>query len=187
MKSRNKESTILAFKDVYKYLQSKNCKPSKNHLIAGICTVDPLFPIQLWDELLPQSQDTLNLLRTSRNNPKLSAYAILEGEFNFNKNPLAPPGTKALVYVDPTQRTTWGTHAVGGWYVSPAKQHYRCITREAQILQSVKTLATALLRPITTDALAPENNTALRSLVNIFNTSTDTMPTDSPPPRRSAR
>ena len=34
----------------------------KNHLVSGLCTVDPLFPLQLWNELLPQSQDTLNLL-----------------------------------------------------------------------------------------------------------------------------
>ena len=34
----------------------------KNHFIAGLSTVDPSFPMQLWDELLPQAQDTLNLL-----------------------------------------------------------------------------------------------------------------------------
>jgi len=58
---------------------------------------------------------------------------------------------------------------VDGWYVSHAKKHYR-ITREAQILQSAKTLATVLLHPTTKNVLTPENNTALRSLVNIFNT-----------------
>ena len=40
----------------------------KNHFIAGLSTVDPNFPMQLWDELLPQAQDTLNLLRMSRKN-----------------------------------------------------------------------------------------------------------------------
>ena len=72
----------------------------KNHLIAGLCTVHKLFPMQLWCELLQQCEITLNLLRASRRNPKLSAYAILEGEFNFNKTPLASPGSKALVYED---------------------------------------------------------------------------------------
>ena len=43
----------------------------KNHLVSGLCTVDPLFPLQLWDELLPQSQDTLLLLQASRTNSKL--------------------------------------------------------------------------------------------------------------------
>ena len=86
----------------------------KNHLVSGLCTVDPLFSLQLWDELLPQSQDSLNLLPTSRTNNKLSAYATLEDEFNFDKTPVAPPNTKALVYVDLKQRTTWGTHTVDG-------------------------------------------------------------------------
>ena len=38
----------------------------KNHLVAGLCTVDKNFPMQLWNELLPQSEITLNLLRTSK-------------------------------------------------------------------------------------------------------------------------
>jgi hypothetical protein len=35
----------------------------KNHFIAGICSVDPTFPLKLWDKLLPQATITLNLLR----------------------------------------------------------------------------------------------------------------------------
>jgi hypothetical protein len=48
-------------------------------------TIDPNCPLQLWDEWIEQGQDTLSMLRTSRVNPKLSAYAILEGQFNFDK------------------------------------------------------------------------------------------------------
>ena len=98
----------------------------KNHLIAGLCTVHKLFPMQLWCELLQQCEITLNLLRASRRNPKLSAYAILEGEFNFNKTPLAPPGSKALVYEDTKLRTSFAPHAKDAWYIGPAMQHYRC-------------------------------------------------------------
>jgi hypothetical protein len=35
----------------------------KNHLSAGLCSVDPTFPLKLWDKLLPQATITLNLLR----------------------------------------------------------------------------------------------------------------------------
>ena len=42
----------------------------------------------------------LNMLRRARVNTKLSSYAVLEGQFNFNKTPLAPVGTKALVFLD---------------------------------------------------------------------------------------
>ena len=70
----------------------------KNHFISGLCTAHPQFPLQLWCEILPQSEITLNLLRRAQCNNKLSAYAVLEGKFNFDKMPLAPPGTKALVF-----------------------------------------------------------------------------------------
>jgi hypothetical protein len=98
----------------------------KNHFIAGLCTVDKDFPLQLWDRLLPQTMLTLNLLRTSRINPRLSAEAQLNGNFDFNKTPLAPPGTRALVFEDPTNRGTFAPHAIDAWYLSHAKDNYRC-------------------------------------------------------------
>jgi hypothetical protein len=63
----------------------------KNHFISGLCSVDPNFPLKLWDKLLPQATITLNLLRKSRINPRISAYAQLSGSFDFNRTPLAPP------------------------------------------------------------------------------------------------
>jgi hypothetical protein len=29
----------------------------KNHFISGICSVDPTFPLKLWDKLLPRSNN----------------------------------------------------------------------------------------------------------------------------------
>ena len=49
----------------------------KNHFIAGLASIDPNFPLSNWCRLLPQAELTLNLLRPSRLNPKLSAYAQL--------------------------------------------------------------------------------------------------------------
>ena len=98
----------------------------KDHFIAGLCTVDKQFPIQLWDQLLEQAQDSLNMLRTSRTNPKLSAYHILEGIHDFNRSPWAPPGTRAVIYEPPERRQSWAPRGIDGWYVGPAKMHYRC-------------------------------------------------------------
>ncbi len=41
----------------------------KNHFIAGLCSTDKNFPLNLWDKLLPQAELTLNLLRGSCLNP----------------------------------------------------------------------------------------------------------------------
>jgi hypothetical protein len=49
----------------------------KIHSITGLCSVDPNSPLQLWDRLLPQATITLNLMRQSCINPKVSAYAQL--------------------------------------------------------------------------------------------------------------
>ena len=70
----------------------------KNHFLAVLASVDAGFPLQLWCYLLVQAEMTLNMLRTSRRNPSISAYESLNGKFDYNKNPLAPPGTKALIY-----------------------------------------------------------------------------------------
>lgn len=79
----------------------------KNHFKAGLATVNPNFPLSEWDRLIPQANITLNLLRASRINPKLSAYTSIFGEFNFAATPLAPPGTKIVAHLKPEQRRTW--------------------------------------------------------------------------------
>jgi hypothetical protein len=73
----------------------------KEHFIPALAPVDMLCPLQLWDEFLPQVELTLNMLRFSRQNPKKSANQEVYGSFDFNKTPLAPLGTKALVYNNP--------------------------------------------------------------------------------------
>ena len=63
----------------------------KDHFLAGLASLDPTFPMYLWDRLISQANTSLNLLRQSRLNPKLSAYAYLNGSFNHMRTPLAPP------------------------------------------------------------------------------------------------
>ena len=98
----------------------------KDHLIAGITRCDPVLPLHLWDQLLYQATLTLNLLRPSRINPRLSAEAQLNGAFDFNRTPLAPPGTKALIFESSAKRLTWSPHGVASWYLGPDPKHYPC-------------------------------------------------------------
>ena len=98
----------------------------KNLFISGLCTCDDQFPLLLWSKLIGQCQDALNLLRTSRHNPKLSARMILEGAHDFNRVPWAPPGTRATIFNPPEVRGSFGPRALDAWYIGPAWQHYRC-------------------------------------------------------------
>jgi hypothetical protein len=70
---------------------------------------------------------TLNMLRRSRINPKLSAYTQIFGVFDYNRTPLAPIGTRTVVHQRTTQqgRTTFADHGVIGWSIGPAMNHYR--------------------------------------------------------------
>ena len=80
----------------------------KNHFIRGLCSTDRDWPMQLWHTMTEQALITLNLLRTSRIDPTKSAYHQVMGhKYDWNAHPLAPPGTKAVVYESPEQRTTY--------------------------------------------------------------------------------
>jgi hypothetical protein len=98
----------------------------KNYFIADLCSTDKDFPLHLWDRLLPQAILSLNLLRSSHLNPRLSAWAQVNGAFTFNRTPITPPGIRVLVHETPDVRTSWAPHAVDGWYIGTASDLYRC-------------------------------------------------------------
>ncbi|KAG7350061.1 reverse transcriptase RNA-dependent DNA polymerase [Nitzschia inconspicua] len=199
----------LDFQLVPPYLHRRNAaeraiRTFKNHFIAGLCSTDPAFPIHLWDRLLPHAELTLNLLRGSRLNPKLSAWAQLHGTFDYNRTPLAPPGCQVLVHEKPAQRESWAPHATDGWYIGPALESYRChtvwisetrreritdtvsffpkavalplATPDDLICASLQDILTILKKPASrsTPLLSPSNQHALEQLLDIFD--------NSPPP-----
>ena len=84
---------------------------------------------------------TLNMLRSSRINPKLSAYNQIWG--NFNTTPMAPPGCRVVVHKSSETRGTWTSHGVEGFYCEPAMNHYRnyqCYIPETNEMRFGKTV-----------------------------------------------
>ena len=98
----------------------------KDHFLAILAGVDPTFPPYLWDLLLPQAELTLNLLRQSTINEKISAWEFFHGPFDFNKTPLGPVGCRVLIHAKPTTRRSWDFRAKEGFYIGPALDSYRC-------------------------------------------------------------
>jgi hypothetical protein len=88
--------------------------------------IDANFPMSEWDRLLPQTILTLNLLRSSRAHPSISAHTSLFGNYDFNRVPIAPPGTKVVSLMAAEARTKFGEHGKVGWYIGPSPEHYRC-------------------------------------------------------------
>ena len=58
----------------------------------------------------------------------MSAKAMMNGKFDFNKTLIATLGTKVLGKEKPDVRGTWAPHAVDGWYIGPACKNYSCYT-----------------------------------------------------------
>ena len=153
----------------------------KNHLVAGMSSVHPKFPMYLWDELLPQAFITLNLLQISRTCPKISAYAYLYGTFDFDITPMAPLGVIAIIYNDPDHRVSYGLHGGEAFYLRPSLEHYRCYRFFFPSTGRTRVCATAQFVPIyvagptfsaTTKVLVAENDivNALKQPAPLFTT-----------------
>jgi len=65
-----------------------------------ISSIHDAFPIDLWDDLIPQLNLTNNLVRRFNDYPKMSVYEGIHGHtFDFSAHPMeiAPNGTKVVV------------------------------------------------------------------------------------------
>ena len=94
---------------------------------AILCSSDPKYPAQECERLLPQSTMNLNMLPTSRTNPKISVYATIFVIHDFNQCPLAPPRTKVIVHENTDNRWSWYPHRMNDFYIGPSTEHYRCV------------------------------------------------------------
>ena len=66
------------------------------------------FPIGYWCCLINQVNLSVNIVRSCRRNPKLSAWVVCEGKFHFSSTPIAPPGTVMLMHKKTASRRSWG-------------------------------------------------------------------------------
>jgi hypothetical protein len=144
----------IAYQLVPPHCHRRNAEESairtfEEHLVAGLSSVDPSSPMHLWERILPQAEITLNLLRTSRLHPQLSAAAHYHGLVDYNKTVFAPPGCKIIAHEKPGKRRTWATHGQHGYSLGPAMHHYRC--------QNVYISTTASERIVDTLELFPHN------------------------------
>ena len=98
----------------------------KKNFIAGLCSVDANFRLQLWDRLLQQATIIVNLLQQSRICPYLPAYTHIYGYFYYNCTLISPPVTNVVINNRKKDRASWSPHGEPGWYTGPGIKHYRC-------------------------------------------------------------
>ena len=66
------------------------------------------------------------MLQSTNFHPSISVYIALHDEFNYDSTPILPPGLKLIIHEKPSHRRLWDPRGVDGWYLRPAKNHYRC-------------------------------------------------------------
>ena len=99
----------------------KSCKKS------SLASVPNDFPMALWCRMCDQVDLSVNIIRKCRQNPLLSAWAAMNGEYHFESHPIAPPGTQMMMHEKPGRRRTWGFNAKKAWYLGPCFKHYRSV------------------------------------------------------------
>ena len=97
----------------------------KSHTIGVLSGLPPTFPLSLWDELLPQIDMQVNLLRFSNVAPKVCAWTVLNGPHDFNRHPLAPLGVAIQMLEHTDKRKSWGVKSKPGFYIGTSLDHYR--------------------------------------------------------------
>jgi hypothetical protein len=107
-------------------IAEREMRTIKNQLISIVASCDPQFPARAIPLLFQQAEMTLNMLRQSRVTPAISAYEQLHGPYDFNRTPMAPPGTRAVILDDPSVRASFAPHGTDAFYIGPAMDHYRC-------------------------------------------------------------
>ena len=99
----------------------------KAHFLEILAGVDPDFPKFMWDNLLVQTELTINLLRQATLNPRMSAWEYYNGAFDYTATPLGPIGCKIMIHNTSNKRKSWDQRGREGFSVGPALQHYRFI------------------------------------------------------------
>jgi hypothetical protein len=121
----------------------------KEHLVAGISSVDPAFSLHFGDRLLSQAEITLNLLPTSRLHSQLSAAAHFHGLVDYDKTDFDPPGCNIIAHEKPGKRHTWDPHGQHVYSLGLTMHHYQC--------QNVYISATASEHIVDTLVFFPHN------------------------------
>ena len=105
-------------------LVERGIQTFKGHLISVLVGVADGFPINQWDEWLPQTILTLHLLQQSNVAPNILAYAYHHGSFAYNWMQIALMGCAVQFHIKPSRRKTFGEHSEDGFYLKTSAEHY---------------------------------------------------------------
>jgi hypothetical protein len=101
-------------------------RTGKNHMLAVRAGFHRDCSASYLDQCMFQVEVTLNLLHPYEYDPAISAHEGVFGKkFDFARHPIAPAGSKVLVWNSPDNRGSWSDHGIPGIYLGPAMKHFR--------------------------------------------------------------
>ena len=79
----------------------------KAHFLEILAGVDPDFPKYMWDNLLVQTELTINPIIQANLNPRMSAWEYYNVAFDYSATPLGPIGCKIMILNTSNKRKSW--------------------------------------------------------------------------------
>ena len=107
----------------------------------------------MWDNLLVQTELTINPMRQATLNPRMSEWEYYNGSFDYTATLLVPIGCKIVIHTTSNKRKSLDQRGREGFSVGPALKHYRCIqkidskTKELIITDTAEYLHEYLTQP----------------------------------------
>ena len=115
----------------------------------------------MWDNMLIQTELTLNLLRQATLNPRISTWEYFNNPFDYTATPLGTVGCIIIIHNKSNKQRSWYQRGHEGFNVGLGLKHYRCFqaidrkTKRLIITDTVEFLHEYLTQPMIT----PENRT----------------------------
>ena len=90
-----------------------------------VSAVENDFPCRHWDQLLPQAELTLKILRQAIVQPNISAWDFIMGSLNYDATPLGPLECPVMIHKKTSNINSWDFRRKEGWSVGVYLEHYR--------------------------------------------------------------
>ena len=100
----------------------------KDHFVGVLSGTADTFLLHLWCQAIPQMERQLLLLWQSNSNPKISAYAQVYGQNDYDAAPFVLIGMETLVHEKPHHRRSFAEHCKKGYILGTSFEHYRAWT-----------------------------------------------------------
>ena len=101
----------------------------ESHFISTLNGVDENFPEEVWDQFIPQTNTTLNLLRPCSVDPAHLACLCVFAPCDFDAHPLAPLDCCSIVHQRTVKnggkRGTWSNEGKVGCHIGPSMDSCR--------------------------------------------------------------